>query len=142
MKRSEGYPTPRIEANAFPLEEESLIRLVPGSNTDCALRIYDALPGDRRAGGKRVKCVTHQACLPRQPGEARYLAVGSYAPAGDPRHDILDAAMKSFGCDALHAGRYARTASIVSASPALLSGRYPLTRANLSVTPPGYCVLR
>ena len=65
MKRSEGYPIPRVEANAFPLEEESLIRLVPGSNTDCALRIYDALPGDRRASWQRVKRVTHQARLPR-----------------------------------------------------------------------------
>src|SRR5436190_12623575 len=35
------------------------------------------------------------------------------------------------------AGRNARTASIVSASAALLSGRYAFTRANLSATPPG-----
>ena len=119
-----------------------MIRLVPGSNADCALRIYDALPGDRRAGWQRVKCVTYQPCLPRYPGKARYLAVRSYAPVRNPRHDIVDAAMKSFGRDTLHAGRNALIASIVSASSALLSGRYPLTRANLSVTPPGYCVLR
>jgi hypothetical protein len=112
LKRSEGYPVPRIEANAFPLEEASLIHLVPRSNADCALRIYDTLPGDRRAGWQRVKRVTHQACLPRQPGQARYLTVGSHPPARDPRHDIVDAAMESVGSYCLHGAFWLMVSSV------------------------------
>jgi hypothetical protein len=101
--------------------------------------------------------VANQARLPRQTGEARYLSVGGYAAAGNPRHDIVDAAMETFRGNRLHgelspsrihdyasgsSGRNARTAAIVSASATDLSGLYPLTRANRSVTPPGYCELR
>ncbi|HEV7839555.1 MAG TPA: hypothetical protein VGO75_15910 [Gemmatimonadaceae bacterium] len=93
MKCPERYPTPRVEANALTLEKALLIRLVSRSNADCALCIHNALPRDSGARRQRMERVTYQACLPRQAGEARYLAVGGYAAARYSRHDIVDAAM-------------------------------------------------
>ena len=48
---------------------------------DCALRIHHALPRNGLPRGKRMECVTHQTCLPRQFGKAGDLPIGSYATA-------------------------------------------------------------
>jgi hypothetical protein len=93
LKRRKGYPTSRVEANTFALEEASLIRLVSRPNADFALRIYHALPGDPCSPGQSMERVTNQAGLPRQAGEARYLSVGGYATAWYPHHHFVDAAM-------------------------------------------------
>ena len=93
MKRRKGYPTSRVEANAFALEESSLIRLVSRPNADFALRIYDALPGNSRPRGQCMERVTNQSRLPGQAGEARYLSVGGYTASWYPRHNVVDAAM-------------------------------------------------
>jgi hypothetical protein len=93
LKRRKGYPTSRVEANTFTLEESSLIRLVSRPNADFAPCIYDALPGDGRARGQRMERVSNQACLPWKAGEARYLAVGGHAAAWYPRHHVVETAM-------------------------------------------------
>src|SRR5258705_10087170 len=51
LKRRKGYPTSRVEANTFTLEESSLTRLVSRPNADFALCIYEPLPGDDRPRG-------------------------------------------------------------------------------------------
>jgi hypothetical protein len=65
--------------NTFTLEDASLACIVPRPCADPALRIHDAVPRNGRARRQRMKCVTHEACLPRQPGEARYLSIGRNA---------------------------------------------------------------
>jgi hypothetical protein len=102
LKRRKGYPTSRVEANTFTLEESSLIRLVSRPNADFAPCIYDALPGDSRSRWQRMERVTNQARLPRQAGEPRYLAVGGYTAAWYPRHHVVDAAMETFRGNRLH----------------------------------------
>lgn len=102
MKRVKGYPTSRVEANTFALEESSLIRLVSRANADFALCIHDALPGDSRSRGQRMERVTNQARLPRQAGEPGYLSIGGYAAAWYPRHYVVDAAMQTFRGNRLH----------------------------------------
>jgi hypothetical protein len=84
LKGSERYSPARVEANAFTLEKASLPCAVPRKRADCALCIHDALPRNRRVGRQRVECVTDEARLPGQAGEARHLPVGSYAASRYP----------------------------------------------------------
>jgi hypothetical protein len=56
--------------------------------------------------------VTHEACLPWQAGEARYLPVSGDAAAWYSRHNIVDAAMESFGSYCLHGAFWLRVGSI------------------------------
>jgi hypothetical protein len=65
--------------DTFTLEETSLARVVPRRRADSALRIHDAVPRNGRARRQRMKCVTDEARLPWQPGEARYLSIGRNA---------------------------------------------------------------
>ena len=108
MKRRKGYPTSRVEANTFTLEESSLIRLVSRPNADFAPCIYDALPRDGRARVQRMERVTNQARLPRNAGEPRYLSVGGYTAARYPPHNIVDAAVETFQSRRLHSELWRR----------------------------------
>jgi hypothetical protein len=113
-----------MEANTLPLEEASLARVVPCPRADCALRIHDAVPWKRRTRGQRMKCVTNQARLPWQTGEARNLSVGGYAAARYLRNDIVDSLMQTFGRHTASVQTYSVVAALMQCTGGTATNDY------------------
>jgi len=80
-----------------------------------------------------MECITHEACLPGQAGEARYLTISSDASARYLRHDIVDAAMQTLwrhgphGADLPEIAKYKadrKAASLIAARDDLRFSRH------------------
>jgi hypothetical protein len=79
-----------------------LTRSVFTGKADRTLRIHDALPWKFFPRRGRVERVTNETRLPRQPRDARHLAVGRYSATWYSRHDVVNPTMQSLRRDCRH----------------------------------------
>jgi hypothetical protein len=65
-----------------------------GARTHTTLRVDHAVPGNGAGWRERVKGVSDETGLARQPRQQRYLSIGGHASAGDAAHHCQNALVR------------------------------------------------